>query len=79
MTRVLPDSENVFVCVGGEGVCTKRKLAQEQQGSSSPLADSFLVLMILAAYSCPVEIFMQRLTTEKAPLHDSSHIYNQPA
>lgn len=39
----------------------------------SPRADSFLVLMILAAYSCPVEIFMQRLTTEKAPLHNRKH------
>lgn len=36
----------------------------------SPLADSFLVLIILAAYSCPVEIFMHLLTTEKAPLHN---------
>lgn len=45
--------------------------------SSSPLADSFLVLMILAAYSCPVEIFMQRLTTEKAPLHERSHVDKQ--
>lgn len=33
-----------------------------------PLAESFLVLMILAAYSCPEEIFTHRLTTENAPL-----------
>lgn len=39
----------------------------------SPLADSFLVFIILAAYSCPVEIFIHRLTTEKAPLQ-KSHI-----
>lgn len=36
----------------------------------SPLADSFLVLIIFAAYSCPVEIFMHLLTTEKAPLQE---------
>ena len=34
----------------------------------SPLADSFLVLMILAAYSWPVQSLTQRRTTEKAPL-----------
>lgn len=33
-----------------------------------PLADSFFVLMILAAYSWPDDIFTHRLTTEKAPL-----------
>ena len=33
-----------------------------------PLAESFLVLMILAAYSCPEEIFTHLLTTENAPL-----------
>lgn len=33
-----------------------------------PLADSFLVLMILAAYSWPVQSLTQRRTTEKAPL-----------
>lgn len=37
----------------------------------SPLADNFLVLIIFAAYSCPVEIFMHRLTTENAPLKDT--------
>lgn len=35
---------------------------------SSPLAESFLVLMILAAYSWPVQSLTQRRTTEKAPL-----------
>lgn len=34
----------------------------------SPLADSFLVLMILAAYSCPEDFFTHLRTTEKAPL-----------
>lgn len=34
----------------------------------SPLADSFLVLMILAAYSWPDSTFTQRRTTENAPL-----------
>lgn len=34
----------------------------------SPLAESFLVLMILAAYSWPVQSLTQRRTTEKAPL-----------
>ena len=33
-----------------------------------PLADSFLVLMIFAAYSWPDDFFTQRRTTEKAPL-----------
>lgn len=33
-----------------------------------PLADSFFVLMILAAYSWPDDIFTHRLTTENAPL-----------
>lgn len=36
--------------------------------SLSPLAESFLVLMILAAYSWPVQSLTQRRTTEKAPL-----------
>lgn len=36
--------------------------------SPSPLAESFLVLMILAAYSWPVQSLTQRRTTEKAPL-----------
>lgn len=40
------------------------------QAMYSPLADNFLVLIILAAYSWPVEIFMHRLTTEKAPLEE---------
>ncbi len=34
-----------------------------------PLADSFFVLMILAAYSWPDDIFTHRLTIEKAPLN----------
>lgn len=38
------------------------------KGSLSPLAESFLVLMILAAYSWPVQSLTQRRTTEKAPL-----------
>lgn len=33
-----------------------------------PLADSFLVLMILAANSCPEDFFTHLRTTEKAPL-----------
>lgn len=37
-------------------------------GIDSPLADSFLVLMILAAYSWPVLNFTHRRTTENAPL-----------
>lgn len=37
-----------------------------------PLADSFLVLMIFAAYSCPVGIFTHLLTTEKAPLETTN-------
>lgn len=36
-----------------------------------PRADNFLVLMILAAYSWPVQSFTQRRTTEKAPLRGS--------
>lgn len=34
----------------------------------SPRADSFLVLMILAAYSCPASTFTHLRTMEKAPL-----------
>jgi len=37
-----------------------------------PRADSFLVLMIFAAYSWPLAIFMQRLTTENAPLRTTT-------
>lgn len=33
-----------------------------------PRADSFLVLMILAAYSCPANTFTHLRTMEKAPL-----------
>lgn len=46
------------------------KLEVTVQKKYSPLADSFFVLIILAAYSCPVEIFMHLLTTEKAPLNN---------
>lgn len=37
-------------------------------GVTIPLADSFLVLMIFAAYSCPDDFFTHLRTTEKAPL-----------
>lgn len=37
-------------------------------GWALPLAVSFFVLMILAAYSCPVDFFTHRRTMEKAPL-----------
>lgn len=41
-----------------------------------PLAESFLVLMILAAYSCPEDIFTHLLTTENAPLKEkNTNIY----
>lgn len=40
-----------------------------------PLAESFLVLMILAAYSCPEEIFTHLLTTENAPLRRDGFHY----
>lgn len=33
-----------------------------------PLADNFLVLIIFAAYSCPVHSLTHLRTTEKAPL-----------
>lgn len=33
-----------------------------------PRAESFLVLMIFAAYSCPDDFFTHLRTTEKAPL-----------
>lgn len=42
------------------------------EASFLPRAESFLVLMILAAYSCPVEIFMHLFTIEKAPLQDKN-------
>lgn len=35
-----------------------------------PLAESFLVLIILAAYSWPASTFTHLRTTEKAPLED---------
>lgn len=35
---------------------------------SLPRAESFLVLMILAAYSCPASTFTHLRTMEKAPL-----------
>lgn len=37
-------------------------------GVDIPLADSFLVLIIFAAYSCPDDFFTHLRTTEKAPL-----------
>lgn len=37
-------------------------------GVTIPLADSFLVLIIFAAYSCPDDFFTHLRTTEKAPL-----------
>lgn len=40
----------------------------EAQICHLPLADSFLVLMILAAYSWPASTFTHLRTTEKAPL-----------
>lgn len=49
----------VRICVGG---CRDRCCI------SLPLADSFLVLMIFAAYSCPDDFFTHLRTTEKAPL-----------
>lgn len=41
-----------------------------------PLAESFLVLMIFAAYSCPDDFFTHLRTTEKAPLR-RKNINNQ--
>lgn len=46
------------------------------RGVTIPLADSFLVLMIFAAYSCPDDFFTHLRTTEKAPLR-KKHINNQ--
>ncbi len=45
-------------------------------GVTVPLADSFLVLMIFAAYSCPDDFFTHLRTTEKAPLR-KKNINNQ--
>lgn len=45
-------------------------------GGTIPLADSFLVLMIFAAYSCPEDFFTHLRTTEKAPLR-RKNINNQ--
>ena len=42
-------------------------------GVTIPLADSFLVLMIFAAYSCPDDFFTHLRTTEKAPLRKKEH------
>lgn len=51
-----------------------------------PLADSFLVLMIFAAYSWPVDFLTHRRTTEKAPLqqrdqeeHAGQHLSIHPS
>lgn len=44
-----------------------------------PLAESFLVLIILAAYSCPVVIFIHLLTTENAPLETKKQTKCQPS
>lgn len=41
---------------------------QRARARALPLADSFLVLMILAAYSCPDDFFTHLRTTENAPL-----------
>lgn len=49
----------MFVLVGG---------FRDRHCVSVPLADSFLVLMIFAAYSCPEDFFTHLRTTEKAPL-----------
>lgn len=38
------------------------------QCDAIPRAESFLVLMIFAAYSCPDDFFIHLRTTEKAPL-----------
>lgn len=46
-------------------------------GCHIPLADSFLVLMIFAAYSCPDDFFTHLRTTEKAPLKKKKNINNQ--
>lgn len=43
------------------------------RGVTIPLADSFLVLMIFAAYSCPDDFFTHLRTTEKAPLRKKAH------
>lgn len=41
-----------------------------RQRRNLPLAESFLVLIILAAYSWPASTFTHLRTTEKAPLED---------
>lgn len=41
-------------------------------GVALPLADSFLVLMIFAAYSCPDDFLTHLRTTEKAPLRGNT-------
>lgn len=41
-----------------------------RQRRNLPLAESFFVLMILAAYSWPASTFTHLRTTEKAPLED---------
>ena len=43
-------------------------VCESVHGVALPLADSFLVLMIFAAYSCPDDFFTHLRTTEKAPL-----------
>ena len=43
------------------------------------MADSFLVLMILAAYSCPEDFFTHLRTTENAPLGRENRAAQSPA
>lgn len=51
----------------GRALCL-REPGPRQHSPCLPLADSFLVLMILAAYSWPASTFTHLRTTEKAPL-----------
>lgn len=51
---------------------SRRQMRASRSSFWWSLAESFLVLMILAAYSWPVQSLTQRRTTEKAPLPISS-------
>lgn len=51
-------------------VTAEWKTGSGQAARNPPRAESFLVLMILAAYSWPASTFTHLRTTEKAPLED---------
>lgn len=58
----------LVLCRGNKFPTLQTPLASLKTPPALPRADSFLVLMILAAYSCPANTFTHLRTMEKAPL-----------